>query len=178
MTVLESAVIAAWILIALQTLAIGGLIRQVRLVAGALPSQLSARRLQANPAALRHWTDPQRSTVLVFVSESCQACAALMPILAATVEDESLTESLRVVVLAAGSDLPDHPPALDVRPDSTEYFDAFDVRLTPFAVVLDPTGDIADHGAVGAPKEMHRLIASARSVAALMPQRLTEQPQA
>lgn len=159
MTFLETAVVVAWLIIAVQTLAIGGLIRQLRILAGAMPTQLRAGSVSSAHAP---WVGDV-TTMLVFLSAECAACKSLVPVLRGELAARAEREGFKLVAVSPGEVGHDLGTVtiLENRPD---LLNQFSVRVTPFGAVVEPGGRVRSTRAIGSPKQLTELLVEAEAV--------------
>jgi hypothetical protein len=149
-----SALILSWVAILLLALVVSGLVRQVHaLSAGLVRPATEPVGLPGGAAApgldqLR--TDPDRPTLLLFLSADCRTCTGVLA------EAASLAE-LAVRAVYAG------PAPADTRGvpavgNQAELFDRYDAVATPFAVLVEPAGRVRWSAPVGSPAALRTLL--------------------
>jgi thiol-disulfide isomerase/thioredoxin len=164
MSVQASALILAWIAIAMLALAMSGLLRQVRALS-AQTTQPSARAsaLTGAPAPEFQGTTLQwdRPTLLLFVTSDCKVCQERLR------ELESLAEQdgdLSYVAVFPGSADDLHSQRLQVLQNQSAAFSRFSIPVTPFGVVVTPGGVVAHAAAVGSSSALHQLTGTAKGL--------------
>lgn len=138
-----SAILLAWIAIAVLAFAMAGLLRQVVLLRAALIAPGAGRigPIIGSPApALPGIEYVGKQTVLLFADDECESCRSIIGGLGAEPENSLKAE---VVVLYKGhaNGQPVAPQRLFVQ--QSELFDQLGVNITPFAVMVDGDARIA-----------------------------------
>jgi hypothetical protein len=144
-----SAILLAWLAIAVLAFAMAGLLRQVVLLRSALAGSEAGGLgpgIGAPAPALPGIEYAGRRTVLLFADDKCESCRSILDALAAESEDPSMAD---VVVLFSGS-ANGHavaPERLFVQ--QSELFDRLAVNVTPFALMVDADSRIVAAEPVG-----------------------------
>jgi hypothetical protein len=164
MSVQASALILAWIAIAMLALAMSGLLRQVR----ALSAQTTQRPVRA--AALTGAPAPEfegttlqwdRPTLLLFVTSDCRVCKERLRELELFSEQDG---ELSYVAVFPGpaDDLPSQ--RVQVLQDQSAAFRRLSIPVTPFGVVVTPGGVVSHAAAVGSSLALHELTGTAKGL--------------
>jgi hypothetical protein len=160
MTFETSALVLAWVVIALLTLAMGGMLRQVRQLTWQLQGQ--PRRLRG-PLIGSAFPLPRRTSnngadeYFIFLTSPCRTCEALAPEMRASILDGvSITTLFR-------DERPEYDPGGSVVLDhQAALFDSLDISRTPYVVVVDPEQRVVLAQSVGSPASLRQLITSSR----------------
>jgi methylamine dehydrogenase accessory protein MauD len=159
-----------WCLVAALTVVVIALIRQIGLLHLRL-APTGALDIGEGPALGEHAprmpvVAPGQEALVLFGSESCALCRALLPAAAALARAEP---GLAVVVTSASAsfaaDVP--PPAVGLADVATVA--AYRVRATPFAVYLDPNGVVGAKGIVNTLEQLEQVVARGREQAVAAP---------
>jgi hypothetical protein len=143
-----SALVLAWLAIAVLAFAMAGLLRQVILLRAALLAPAAARLgpMIGSPAPALPGIDyTGKRTVLLFADEHCESCRSILGAL------DPAPEKPDVVVLfkAGANGQPVAPERLFVH--QSELFDRLGVDITPFAVMVGGDARIAAAEPLGSP---------------------------
>lgn len=162
-----SGLILAWLAIAVLAFALAGLLRTVRLLLlRQIPDSVHLGPPIGAPipdTIVRHLPtqgEPHRQRfLLVFATPDCDICGQVLP------EIQRRLGSRRWAVVSSSSEGYDFPyVAAPVITGQREAFESLDVRITPFAVVVDPEGRVVDAAPLGsraiARSFLDRLLAS------------------
>lgn len=164
MSVQGSALILAWVAIAMLALAMAGLLRQVR----ALTAQVSQPVVRA--FALTGTSAPEfqgttlqwdRPTLLLFVTSECRVCQERLR------ELESLAEQdgeLAYVAVFPGPADDLRSRRVQVLQNQSAAFGRFSIPVTPFGVVVTPGGVVSHAVAVGSSSALHDLMGTAKGL--------------
>lgn len=142
-----SALILAWLAIALLALAMAGLLRQVALLRGQ-----SGTAIRLGPAIgqrapeLRGIDYAANETCLLFADTECESCRSIVEDLRARGDDSSLPE---VVVLYRGSANGGRLAPERVFSHQEQLFERFGVSATPVGVMVDRSGRVVAAEALG-----------------------------
>jgi hypothetical protein len=164
MTFEGSALILAWLAIALLALAMSGLVRQVR----ALSTQPRGGRLQQSPLVGsaapelpgQGWTRP---TVLLFVAADCDVCKARLADLEALAAANG--EAVACAAVFAGEPNGFASSRVKVLGHQRSAFDRFRVPITPFGVVVTARGIVSYVAPVGSSRVVDELGQKAKEAA-------------
>lgn len=158
-----SALVLAWIAIALLGLAMSGLLRQLHsLAAVALPARVSIGPPTGDPApalsGLTAWGP--NTSVLFLVDADCSVCSKMLPRVAQFANAHSDIDFISVF---ADGELPSGLDGSRVRiyMDQKEAFDRYRVPVTPFAVVVGKDGIVQDAAPVGSDDVLEAFISRA-----------------
>jgi cytochrome oxidase Cu insertion factor (SCO1/SenC/PrrC family) len=164
MSVQASALILAWIAIAMLALAMAGLLRQVR----ALSAQMTQTPVRANaltgaPAPEFQGTALQRDrpTLLLFVSANCNVCQERLRELE-SLADQDGKLSYVAVFPGPADDLPTQH--VQVLQNQSAAFRSFSIPVTPFGVVVAADGVVSHAAAVGSSSALHELTGTAKGL--------------
>ena len=168
MSVTAAALILAWVVIAVLTLALAAVVRVVRLQESRLQQLISEpRRLLPGddlklPTALRDAIGDHDVVLLLFVKAECRTCLKAI----STVVHWSAGQERTVpfVVLWQGRARPIAPPTISLD-EQQRVFDELRIGLMPFAVLLNGPTVVAS-GAVGSTPAVYDLLDAAAAVAA------------
>lgn len=161
MSLMATALVLAWVAIALLTLSVAGLMRQVHLLlteraADGTPVP-AAERAPALPAGL---LAGDRDGVVVFASASCVACSQIMPVLV----EHCAAAGRSCTVVTPAERHPRWPDGLTYREHAADLFERFGVVATPHALrVVD--GAVVDAAPVGSIAALERLLAGPQRAA-------------
>lgn len=151
----DSALLLAWVAIALLGLAVAGLVRQVHALTtpeGGRPYGPPVGGRAHVPRRLRGLVEGNDVTVLLFADAGCEACERVVPRFAAFCATEAgAREHALVYEGAAGAGA---GPGLRVLEHQSEAFDRLAVPATPFAVTLSPDAMVVAAGPVGSPEAL------------------------
>lgn len=133
----SSALVLAWLAIAVLALAMAGLLRQLVLLRTAViaPAAGGLGPVFGSPAPVLPGIDyTGRRTVLLFADDECESCRSIVDALDSTGRNTS--NPAVVVLFKAGA------PAQPAAPErqfvhQRELFDRLGVNVTPFAVMVD-----------------------------------------
>jgi len=161
-----SALLLAWLAIGLLSLAMAGLIRQVRMLSsGPGLARLSTPQLIGKPVpdlgdGRTDWSKP---TVLLFVTSDCEVCKPRLSELASIAEVEGDKVGFGVVFTGSANGL---------KPDGVRVFERqqavvaqFGMQATPFGAAIRPDGLISDVQPVGSSQAIQELVQAARGEA-------------
>ena len=164
MSVQASALILAWITIAMLALALAGLLRQVRALSAQMaqaPARASA--LTGAPApefqgAALQWDRP---TLLLFVSADCSICQERLRDLEALAEQDG---KLSYVAVFPGptDDLPTR--RVRVLQNQSAAFQTLSIPVTPFGVVVGADGVVSRATPVGSASALQDLTGTAKGL--------------
>jgi hypothetical protein len=164
MSVQASALILAWIAIAMLALAMAGLLRQVRILSAQMShTPLRASALIGSPIpefqdASLQWDRP---TLLLFVTADCSVCQERLR------ELESLAEQdgdRSYVAVFPGSADGLRAQRVQVLQNQSAAFRRFSIPVTPFGVVVAPGGVVAHAAAVGSSSTLRELTRTAKGL--------------
>ncbi len=134
MTVVESALILAWLAIMLLAFAMAGLVRQLHSLVhppGNLQPQQSVSPGEALPSAAQQRLG-LRTGILLFVGRNCTLCTQL----ANDPHVLALAERLGLVVVTRTKAEDWKTRQIPTIEDASDVFDALGIRLTPFAIAV------------------------------------------
>lgn len=152
MSSLTAAVLLAWVVIVLQAFAIGGLIRQIRILSSRDSTTNSQHRLAERevPQVVKEQLGMDLQTIVLGLDANCSSCRDLL-----THWQMPLDLAVHWVVVARGFE-DEHsfarlkvngvPIVNDMR---GEVFRALGIRATPMAMLVSQSGQILDASAVG-----------------------------
>jgi hypothetical protein len=156
-----SALILSWVAIVLLALVVSGLVRQVHALSNGLtrmPEPVGPRPGSRAPGFDRLAPASTVPTVLLFLDRDCRTCTEVL--------DEAAghagREDLAVRALYSGgvpAGLSGGP--VDVRGDQAELFERYDAIVRPFAVVIDPAGQVVRSEPIGSRSVLRNLLAQA-----------------
>jgi methylamine dehydrogenase accessory protein MauD len=175
--------VAIWIIVALLTVAMAALARQIGLLHQRLP-QTGARMGNIGPnlgdtakpfvaqdlnGQTVYIPDPEKPyTLLVFVSDGCASCEQLAPAIIATAKQEQ--KHLKLVVIAFNGDEASNRAYAKKRGlshlpfiSSSESAVHFQVFTTPYAVLLDPKGVVITKGLVNRREHLDSIVNAAET---------------
>ena len=162
----STALLLAWVAIAVLALAVSGLLRQIRMMK-LRPTQLSLAPSQALPdgpvdLGQSLMNGHGTKSVLLFVTPGCKSCEARLSDLESIAADEA--------DLAFAAVFPEDANGLGGTSLRTvehqqEAFSKLRVRMTPFGVVLSEQGLVTHAVPVGSSEALRRLVAAATSEA-------------
>ena len=192
MSALEVSHVALWIVVAVLSLVVFALMRQIGVLhervfpAGALMSPRGPKPGEASPVAQLlafdnsaiRLDDGRNSTLLLFVSPTCPVCKTLLPIVSSVEKAENAVHPLKVILASDGESADDrraHKAFIEThRLDSGRYVVshllglAFVVEKLPFAALIDKAGVIRAKGLVNSREHLESLFeAHERGVASL-----------
>jgi len=151
-----SALIVTWTALLLLALVVSGLVRQVHtLSAGGVRRQDRLGPRPGSPVPELGRLDVRPPAVLLFLSEECRTCAAVLDEagrLAAP--DEPELHAVYAGAVPAGP----RPPAVAVHGWQADLFERYDAVVTPFAVVVGRDGRVARSEPVGSPVALRELL--------------------
>jgi hypothetical protein len=165
MSVVEAAVIAAWIVIVVMALALAGVVRQLRelherLAVGSL-AQHAGRTV---PEVLRP-RPPARASLVLSVEEGCQVCAEVAPAFAEAARRGDGAQVDFVVLSATAS--PRWPASERVRTViDAGVRRAVGVPWTPALLTIGPDGGIDNVDPAGSEATLRRLVGERAGAAA------------
>ncbi len=138
-----SALLLAWLAIAVLALAMAGLLRQVVILRTAMLPPAAGRMGPAigSPAPQLPGIDyTEKWTVLLFADEECESCRSILSAMGAAGESTSMAEVVVLFKAGANGHRVD-PERLFVN--QGDLFDRLGVAVTPFAVLVDSDARIA-----------------------------------
>jgi hypothetical protein len=159
MTFTTAAVLLTWLALLVLALALAGVIRQVRVLAGG-----AGARVLVGPAVgtaappLAGGRPVPRPALVVFAEPDCPTCSDVLPAL-----QNGLGTQLEKLVLYPGS-APPGEAGIETLSHQQEAFDGWNVVVTPFVAVVDAGGDVVAAGAVGSVPILHGIVKSAERV--------------
>ena len=163
LTVLESAVILAWVVILLLCFTMAGMVRQLHALTSRQASGAAvpwdALVCRPVPASLGHRFRSDRATVVVFAANDCGACDRTVRALPDLVS--SLVPSVEVVVAYEGDPLDLDHLGMIVKTHQGDSLAAFNIPALPFGVVVDTSGRVVDAQPLGSPADLERLLGAA-----------------
>lgn len=157
------AMVLTWVAILFLALSMSGVIRQVRILARSLPSEI-----RVHPARAQGRGDVKGAQRLIlFVDADCESCAALKPALTETVQARSLDMTLAFRGPAYwtwldkidGSNV-DDSKNVTVLPQADALFDSFRIHMLPHAIALDEDNRVTMSGPIGSPRQFTDLVES------------------
>jgi hypothetical protein len=144
-----SAILLAWLAIAVLAFAMAGLLRQVVFLRSALAGSDAGAlgpAIGASAPALPGIEYAGTRTVLLFADDGCESCRSILDALASEPDDPSMAD---VVVLFSGS-ANGHALAPDrLFVQQSELFDRLAVNVTPFALMVGADSRIVAAEPVG-----------------------------
>ncbi|GAA2608009.1 hypothetical protein SMC26_17595 [Actinomadura fulvescens] len=161
-----TALTLAWVAIAILALGMSGLVRQIRILQGpaAAPADsrpspglvgVTAPGLAGVPQS---WSKP---AVILFATSSCEVCDERLTELAT----EAAIEGDTLAFFAVYEAPPREQPAVTITTLVDEAaFDAYEIPITPFGVVVGMDGVIREARRVGSQQAIERLIDTAKKV--------------
>ncbi|GAA3850722.1 hypothetical protein [Streptomyces sedi] len=162
-----SALILSWVAIALLSLVVSGLVRQVYQLSRGVPVRAPGRLGVAPGSSAPHADEllapdvlaEGRETLLLFLSAECRTCAEVL----AEAGRPGTAPAVRAVYAGdapASTDAADAAgvPVTERRPD---LFTAYDAIATPFAVLVGPAGHVMRSEPLGSAAALRELLASA-----------------
>jgi hypothetical protein len=160
-----SALLLAWIAIALLALAMSGLIRQVR----ALSVQPRATSLASSPLVGQPFPLPGDpgvgwsggTRVVLFVTADCEVCQTRLAELEAIAREDG--GGLAFAAMFSGSANGFRSEDVEAVPDQGSVLEQFGMPATPFGVVVRPSGVIAHAEVIGSTQALRSLVRAARS---------------
>jgi thiol-disulfide isomerase/thioredoxin len=158
-----SAIVLAWVAIAILAFALSGLLRQLHLIRATLDPQ---RRVTLGPprgivappvdgAGRDGW---RRPTVLLFMDSGCQTCQAIQTEL----EELSARDDVDFVAVFAGEADGHVPERVTLVTGEPDAFKQFNVSFTPFAVAVDSDGRVAAAQPLGSVDSLREFLLSQR----------------
>jgi hypothetical protein len=156
-----SALLLAWVAIAVLAFALSGLLRQLHLIRTALDPQrrvtLGPPRGIVAPAIDGVGRDGwHRPTVLLFMDTDCTTCRTIQAELGGLADREDL-DFVAVFAGDADGQIPERVQLVTAEP---EAFRRFNVSYTPFAVALDQDGRVAAGQPLGSVDSLREFLAS------------------
>ena len=160
MTFQTTALILAWLAIALLGLALAGVVRQLHLLAGGV----ARPRLDVGPAVGSsapplngdgRWSRP---TALLFVERGCPPCEAVLPEFA-RLAGEARDVDFAVVASGNATDL--HDAQVRMLANQRDAFERFRIPATPYAVVVGAEGTVVSAGPAGSRSALHHIVTAA-----------------
>lgn len=166
MTVPDGALILAWIVIALLSLALAGVMRQLRVVTQAVERAWLGdglgQRVGGRLAVEGLDFPTEVPTLLVMADSNCEQCQRLLPHLERL--GRSRVGELRLVVAFREDSVP-ATRGLHVLTNQRALFGRLGVQMTPFGVLLDSEGRIAAGMPLGSPRRLRDLLGERLAVA-------------
>ncbi len=168
MSLESSALIVAWIVIVLLSLAVAGIIRQVRYLSaqpGRALTMAQATPLVGRPAPVADGgpeIEPGKPNVLLFASGDCQVCTDRFADLdAVAVNRPGVVFSL--VVAGEAKSFRSESGKIRVFANAGSYLARFEVPVTPFGVVVGSDGLISAATPLGSKAAVQDLITAAEA---------------
>jgi len=151
MTFQSTALLLAWLAIALLGLALSGLLRQVHsLRTDPMPLEVSVSsnqiaRLPSVPELI-----PQNAglTVALFSDPGCASCSRLLPVFDSIAADSRDAE---FTILFAGAGNGVQSDRIRLLRDQQQLFEKLRIPVTPFVVAVDAEGTVRGSSPVGSP---------------------------
>jgi len=161
MSIYTSALVLAWVAIAVLAFAMAGLLRQVHaLTASRTPVPgLGLSAGEAAPSWSESGGPPARDTVALFVDIGCGSCERVL-----RAADRLAAEQdgrLDFIAFFRGEANGFSPSRLEVVADARSVFDRYKVPVTPFAVIVDNRGRVAEATALGSESALGDLVGKA-----------------
>ena len=145
----SSALVLAWVAIAVLAFAMAGLLRQVVLLREALMAVHGGGLgpVIGRPAPVLPGIDYSgKTTVLLFADDECESCQSILGALSTAADDLGAADV--VVLFRVGAN--GHPVTPDrVFVNQSELFDQLGVNVTPFGVMVDGDARIAAAEPIG-----------------------------
>lgn len=166
MSVENSALLLAWIAIAILTLAVAGLRRQIRIVASTGGQQRASVGPPVGtpiPDLVDHLAALRGPKLLLFVDATCSSCIAALELA------ESLAErhpQISFVAVFEGISNGFKHATMHVIANAGDAFSAFRIPVRPFAVLVDEAGLIVGAQPVGAKQAFRSFVGQASRVVA------------
>jgi hypothetical protein len=162
MDFLVSAVVLAWVAIIILTLAMAGLLRQVRLLSTPRPTNAHfgpARRSKA--PTLRPDNDPSfgHDTVILFLDAGCDSCDRRLA-LADDLATRPAADVRFVAVFRAGRAEGVHGDNVALIEHGAALFDEYAVPLTPLGVAITKDRVVVQTAPLGSDAALHGLVAA------------------
>jgi thiol-disulfide isomerase/thioredoxin len=157
-----TALILAWVAIALLGLALSGLLRQLN----SLTSAQEIQRFSVGPTVgepappldgAADWA--KRPRVLLFARTGCPGCSEVLPEFAALAQSNEGIDFVSVFPDNAGGYSSPHVRVLTEQPGA---FDRYLIPVTPFGVTVDADGVVRDGEPLGSAIALRHLVARAR----------------
>lgn len=156
-----SALIVTWAALLLMALVVSGLVRQVHaLSAGGARRTGQIGPRPGTPAPDLARLDARAPAVLLFLSEDCRTCAAVLAEAGRLAPDRSGEPALHALYAGAVPVESAHSPAggVTVHGYQAELFDRYDAVVTPFAVTVGHNGRVARSEPIGSPAALRALL--------------------
>lgn len=153
MDLTTSLLVLAWIAIALLAFAVAGLLGQVRDLRSSGTSIAPVGPAVGMPAPPIAGVPYEKRAILIFADEGCPTCEVILPEVVALAR----TASEQFVALFKETAKP--LQGVLTLSDQEEAFSAFDVRLTPFAVAIDPMGNVVRAAPLGSRADFDHFVA-------------------
>lgn len=151
----SAALVAAWAAIAVLSLAVVGLIHQIRLLAAGAGARMQTGPAIGSKAPPLNGQGEIRSSVLLFASAGCPGCEEVVPAFGRWAR-EAPVKTLLVY--------PGRPPASGefvgvTVAEAQEVFEKWQIHVTPFAAAVGIDGRIFAAGPVGSASALADFIA-------------------
>ncbi|GLY90629.1 hypothetical protein [Actinoallomurus iriomotensis] len=152
-----TALLLTWVALVLLALVVAGLVRQVHhLTQGPRARDLGLRTGTSAPALDRVRAEPERATLLLFLSDDCPVCHDVFH------EALGLHGAPAIRAIFAEEAIGGDPPAnMTVLPRQAELFTAYRVPATPYGVIIGADGRVRTAEPVGSIRGLHALVTDA-----------------
>jgi hypothetical protein len=161
MSFTTSALLLAWVAIALLAFTVAGLIRHVLMMRAGYVRPSSDVGPQRGIAAPRFDTaepDFRRDTLLLFLNDGCAACNDVAAAVRAVVGSVGF-DALAIFPRQSGPLKTNGIPKLE---HEAAAFERYRIPAVPFGVLVDSDGVVTDAGAVGSIPALKRFVTAAR----------------
>jgi hypothetical protein len=155
-----SALVLAWLVIALMALAMGGMLRHLRqltMQVGAQPGRLGGPVIGSTFPLPRRAVTNGSDEFFLFLTSPCTSCESLVPEIRAAVSD-----GLIITTLFRG-EAPGYDMGGAVALDhQSSLFDSLQISRTPYIVAVDSEQRVMSSQSVGSPGSLRQLVGSSR----------------
>jgi hypothetical protein len=159
MSVQTTALILAWVAIALLALALSGLLRQVHLLrlGQSRPQLDSGPTVGSLAPELNGDMEWPRPTVLLFADRGCSSCDRLLPVFE-TIAQSNTGVDFKVVFPGDANGF--HSPHVETLTDQARLFAQFRIPATPYGVAVGHEGEVADASPIGSSSLLQQFVES------------------
>jgi len=144
----STALLLAWVAIAVLGLALSGLLRQIGILRSGLAPIEGALSIAQLPAVPELAPKRAQITVALFSDPGCASCSRLVPVFEALA---AKSDSAEFAVLTPGQGNGIESDRVTLLQDQQRLFEKLHIPVTPFAIAVNADGSIRESTPVGSP---------------------------
>lgn len=160
MTFEMSALLLTWVAMVLLALALGGVVRQVRILSGQARAAIlrpDGPRVGSVLGSIPVGESDARRQVFVFLRANCPSCDALIPEL---VRSAAIRARLRLTAVFAAARPETELGSVDVMDHQSALFETLGISVTPYLVAISPERTVVEARPVGSVALLERVLRS------------------